>query len=338
MEPATYEKQIEMIIEDGFTIEDKESCIEFLRRVSYYRISAFFPAFYKNKINFRRISFSKVQCVYRFDSLMRALLLQVIEQIEVYLRTQLAYYVAHKYGAFEYLKASMYSERHDMNKFSIKLKQCVEENKKTLLIKYCPKRYIGYYRNYEEFQKESEIYCKKYNTTFPNRYREYPNRYLKVDDNLNAKYIRHCEKCNIKFPIWYIIEFFSMGMLSFFYSDLQSRDRKAIAKETFNFPSADCIVSWLRCLTDLRNRCAHHSRLYYWTFSSIPQMPKKCNYKGDRKLFTQIFILKYLYPDKNVWNNHIVIEIETLIDEFFPAISLSHIGFPKNWKHLLYIN
>ena len=41
------------------------------------------------------------------------------------------------------------------------------------------------------------------------------------------------EKYDGKFPIWLIIEFFSMGMLSYFYEDLQSGDQKYIAKEIY---------------------------------------------------------------------------------------------------------
>ena len=44
---------------------------------------------------------------------------------------------------------------------------------------------------------------------------------------------------------------------------------------------------------------------------------------------------KYLYPDKNIWNTKFVIEIETLIKEYLPDISLKHIGFPEDWEELL---
>jgi hypothetical protein len=46
-------------------------------------------------------------------------------------------------------------------------------------------------------------------------------------------------------------------------------------------------------------------------------------------------MLKYLYPDKQRWNSNVFIEIDTLISEFLPDISLKHVGFPANWKELL---
>lgn len=87
-----------------------------------------------------------------------------------------------------------------------------------------------------------------------------------------------------------------MGTLSYLYADLLTPDKKQIASTSFN-TSADCLQSWLRCLTDLRNRCAHYSRLYYWIFSAVPKTPQNAPYTFDRKLFSQILMLKYLYPD-----------------------------------------
>lgn len=131
-----------------------------------------------------------------------------------------------------------------------------------------------------------------------------------------------------------IIEFFSMGTLSYLYTDLLTPDKKQIASTSFN-TSADCLQNWLRCLTDLRNRCAHYSKLYYWIFSAVPKTPQNAPYTFDRKRFSQILMLKYLYPNKSKWNSSVSISIEALIDEYLPDISLKHIGFPANWKELL---
>lgn len=156
-----------------------------------------------------------------------------------------------------------------------------------------------------------------------------------IADNKRTPVVRHhTQKYGGKFPIWVIIEFFSMGALSYLYADLLTKDKKQIAAKSFN-TSADCLQSWLRCLTDLRNRCAHYSRLYYWIFSSVPKAPQDESFTFDRKLFTQILMLKYLYPDKKKWNSDISVRIEKLIDEYLPDISLKHIGFPENWKELL---
>lgn len=131
-----------------------------------------------------------------------------------------------------------------------------------------------------------------------------------------------------------MIEFFSMGMLSYFYSDMKTVDQKKLAKELYG-TSTTCLISWLHCLTNLRNRCAHYSRLYYWSFPAMPKIPKGIEVILDRKLFTQIMVLKFLYEDAEKWNMTIMTEIEALIEEFQEDITLKHIGFPQNWKSLL---
>ena len=280
-QPTTYQEQAVLIENKGFHIEDMDSCISFLKQANYYRLSAYFLPFrYKNGSYFHGIMFHRIQHIYEFDSHIRSLLFQVVEQIEFYLRTQLSYHISHKYGALGYLDNSIFSEKHDSEKFSAKLQQIIEENIQTPVVKH------------------------------------------------------HMEKYNGKFPLWVIIEFFSMGMLSYLYNDLHSEDQKAIAKDSFS-TSVPCLKSWLRCITDLRNRCAHYSRLYYWIFPAIPKMPKNYTYKADRKLFSQILMLKHLYPDIKHWNNHIVTGIEALIQEYQSDISLKHIGFPNNWEEIL---
>ena len=117
-----------------------------------------------------------------------------------------------------------------------------------------------------------------------------------------------------------------MGMLSYLYADLKSVDQKKIARELYHTSSV-CLKSWLRCLTDLRNRCAHYSRIYYWSFPALPRMPKNVSFKPNRKLFSQILTLKFLYPYKT--------ELRALMEEYGDDISLSHIGFPGNWDEMI---
>ena len=279
--PITYDEQVKQISEKGFIIENPDSCKEFLKQANYYRLSAYYLPFKKKDgTYFKEIPFKRVQRIYEFDSHLRSLIFQIIEQIEFYLRTQLSYHLSFTYGSLGYLDSSTFNSHHKDDIFKKRIALCIDENKRTLVVKHHNQKYGG------------------------------------------------------KFPLWVIIEFFSMGMLSYLYADLLTPDKKQIAATSFN-TSADCLESWLRCTTDLRNRCAHYSRLYYWIFSAIPKMPQNAPYVFDRKLFSQILMLKYLYPDKIKWNNNISINIETLVDEYLPDISLKHIGFPETWKKFL---
>lgn len=100
--PKKFDEQLQLIKDKGFLIEPQEEmvCLEFLKQANYYRASAYFLPFRKEDGNFiSDVSFKKVKRIYEFDSRMRGILFEAIEDIEIYLRTQLAYYHAHTYGA-----------------------------------------------------------------------------------------------------------------------------------------------------------------------------------------------------------------------------------------------
>ncbi len=157
---------------------------------------------------------------------------------------------------------------------------------------------------------------------------------LCIEENSSTLVVKHHKaNYNGQFPIWVIIEFFSIGMLSYFYKDMLAEDKKIIAADMGTAPKL--LESWLRCLTDLRNKCAHYSRLYYWIFPAMPAIPKDSKIQAGRKLFTQLLVLKYLYPTPEKWEARFIIPLKALIEEYSGDISLNHIGFPKNWETLL---
>ncbi len=280
--PTTFDEQLSLIKEKGFAIQEnhERECLAFLQKTNYYRLSAYFLPFRKSDgTYFSGIPFTRIQRIYEFDSQLRGLIFSIIEDIEISLRTKIAYHVAHKYGVSEYLSDQMFSNKHDTEEFKKKIDNCIKDNSTTLVVKHHNTNYDG------------------------------------------------------KFPIWVIIEFFSIGMLSYFYKDMLSEDKKTIARELNTVPKT--LESWLRCLTDLRNKCAHYSRLYYWSFSSMPAMPKDETFTTDRKLFTQILVLKYLYPTPDKWNLKFVAPLEAMLEQYNDDITLKHIGFPNNWSEIL---
>lgn len=156
-----------------------------------------------------------------------------------------------------------------------------------------------------------------------------------ISNNQKQPFVKHhIDKYNGLFPAWVIVELFTMGELSLFYSDMILADKKIIAKELFN-STASNVSSWLRCLTDLRNYCAHYSRLYYSTFPAIPPTPKGFSYTLSKRIFDYILVLKFLYFDPVKWNNIYIPKISLLIEEYSDCINLTHIGFPDNWTSVL---
>ena len=156
------------------------------------------------------------------------------------------------------------------------------------------------------------------------------------ENKKNHIIMHHNKKYNGHFPLWVIIEFFPIGMLSYFYKGMINADKSYIAASLYgtNYQSME---SWLRCLTDLRNCCAHYSRIYYRKFSALPRIPGPLNYTPTRRAFAQICVLKFLYPEIIKWRKEVFDPLKALIMKYKGSISLNHLDFPHDrWKELLY--
>lgn len=145
--------------------------------------------------------------------------------------------------------------------------------------------------------------------------------------------IYHQEKQNGDFPIWAIMELFTFGMLSHFYTDMIISDKKAFSAN-LGINDRD-LESYLRCCGDLRNMCAHYSRLYYRKFSAIPKHINCLTPENERSLFGAVMALRALFPHRDKWNNYTCIALASVLEKYADTINLSHIGFPENWEDLI---
>ncbi len=97
--PATYQQQVDIIKERGLHIPHNERAIQYLQQIGYYRLSAFFLTYQQQKDQFNAgTEFQQIIDLYRFDRVLRLLVFDCIERIEVAIRTQLTYILAHKYN------------------------------------------------------------------------------------------------------------------------------------------------------------------------------------------------------------------------------------------------
>ncbi|MEG9533975.1 Abi family protein [Mannheimia indoligenes] len=75
-----------------------------------------------------------------------------------------------------------------------------------------------------------------------------------------------------------MIEMLTWGELSHLYSGLLEKYQKPIAQH-FGV-QAPILESWLKVLNDVRNICAHHSRLWNREFGRIIKIPIQKEYMG----------------------------------------------------------
>jgi len=144
---TTIAQQIAHLRSQGMTIADTRRAEHWLRHVSYYRMSAYWLPFEQPKghpgSRFQPgADFDVVTALYDFDRQLRLLVLDAIERIEVAVRGNWAYALAHHGGPHGYLDAALY---HDRRLFHNNLARLVRD------VGSSPETYIDHYRrNYDD--------------------------------------------------------------------------------------------------------------------------------------------------------------------------------------------
>lgn len=156
-----------------------------------------------------------------------------------------------------------------------------------------------------------------------------------IEKNKNKLFVKHhIEKYDGNFPIWVIAELFTFGELSRFYSDMKAADQKELASVICGSTYTKA-KSWLFCLSNLRNYCAHSARLYYTSFMSTPVTPKGMDYTLKNRIFDYFLPLKFFYPDKEKWQDDFINPLKGLLKKYKNYLDLRHMGFPENWEDIL---
>lgn len=134
-------------------------------------------------------------------------------------------------------------------------------------------------------------------------------------------------------PSWMLTEIMSFGVWSRIYSILYRKDRKKIS-DMFDLSPID-MESWLRCLTYLRNLCAHHARVFDRNFivnePSIPEQYKYLEIKRHKYAVCAFIILRLL---KSVNSGHIWLEELKNLIEKYNISEIETMGLQNNWASI----
>lgn len=126
IKPATtYEEQVILLQKRGMIINDVKNACLHLQHINYYRLGAYWLPFEQNKAahNFKKgTSFETVLALYNFDRELRLLITDALERIEISMRTQWTYHMAHKHGAHSHLDKNLAVDenRYQQNLASMK--------------------------------------------------------------------------------------------------------------------------------------------------------------------------------------------------------------------------
>ncbi|NLN48800.1 MAG: Abi family protein [Clostridiales bacterium] len=240
-----------------------------------------------------------------------------------------AYFLPYKQNNERYITGTKFKSIYQIYEFDRKLRsvvfgaiEIIEINLRSIFSYYHSMKYgsLGYL--------EPGSFNNKHNV---GRFKT--NLEREINNNKKVLFVKHhINKYNGNFPLWVIIELFTFGMLSYFYNDLKTADKKSVAALLdANYHN---LVSWMRCCTDLRNICAHYGRLYYRIYSAAPSGLNMTE-RESRGFWGAIMVVKSLFPSKEIWNNEFLTEIEALFSEYNEEIDLKHLAFPEDWRTLL---
>ncbi|MCL2141725.1 MAG: Abi family protein [Methanimicrococcus sp.] len=193
--------------------------------------------------------------------------------------------------------------------------------------------------NYYSLEHGSHWYLKSHLFRNENNHKNFLQFLSSKMNDSDEAFIKHYkEKYDIPSEpaCWMIMELISFGYLSRLFSNLNFSDCKSKIVEYYGLSSYEVLENWLHCITFIRNKCAHHNRLWNKNCSYNIKIPKKTNHSfvqnkniENNKLYAYICCISYLLnvinPD-NCFKKSFI----DLFDKYH--IQLEGMGFPKDWE------
>ena len=151
--PTTIQQQIDLLLSRGMIIEDFEQAQLVLKRISYYRLTAYGLSLKEEGTdNYKSgTKFEQMYRLYEFDSKLRALLLSISEYVEISFRTHLIYILAHNYGELGYRDENHFNDVTNHGVFIEKLDQLLKDAKE-LFISHHKNKYEGQFPIWAAFE------------------------------------------------------------------------------------------------------------------------------------------------------------------------------------------
>jgi abortive infection bacteriophage resistance protein len=138
-------------------------------------------------------------------------------------------------------------------------------------------------------------------------------------------------------PIWMLVELMDFGSTLSFFRGVSVDIRRLVA-EAIDQPE-EVVLSWLLALNSVRNRCAHHARLWNWKVGYpvlVPNSRKFPKWHAPRLANDQMGIILMIC---NYWleranpHHHWKRRVEGVFCDF-PSIEHQLMGLPDDWSRL----
>jgi len=158
-------------------------------------------------------------------------------------------------------------------------------------------------------------------------------------ENSKVDCIRWHRNNKKEMPFWVVIEAWDFGLMSTYYSMLLGEYQNYISDRLLPKNNAHILEKWLKEINTLRNRCAHHTRIWNQKGQALP-VPNGCPNDYFKKLSLDNnareriyglisviwFLLKQITPSSN-W----ISDVADLIDNkpSLPGCSYHSMGFSE---------
>lgn len=117
--PLTFSEQVNKLKLHNIIVKNDEQAKRCLKSVNYYRLRGYWISFEKNGRIKRGTTFEDIWQTYLFDCDVRNLLFQMIQPIEIKLKTQIANTMTISCGALSHQERAFFKDEQVFNKFLV---------------------------------------------------------------------------------------------------------------------------------------------------------------------------------------------------------------------------
>lgn len=175
----------------------------------------------------------------------------------------------------------------------------------------------------------------RYYNSFLNHYSSEMLRKVSRSHRLLEKYQRYGD-----LPIWCAVETMSLGTLSKLYKNTKSKAIKNAVANAFGI-DYDLMASWLRALSDVRNRCAHFEKLLGTSLGSRPKKITGVEADNSNPFYIVLLLAELLTDEASFYSKDHVLTPSNMLIEDIAELFLEHPGplevseIPRDWDKVL---
>lgn len=138
-------------------------------------------------------------------------------------------------------------------------------------------------------------------------------------------------------PSWMGLEVTSMGLLSLIFRNLKLGSEKKAVTKYYGLGKVDILENWMHAFSNIRNICAHHSRLWNRRLTAHITIPYNTTnlFITDKnilpyKIYAALACMKYILDTISPGNTFAKRLVELM--KTCPLAQEKEMGFPKDWQ------